>query len=87
MSRDEAVRRLRHHLRQGLDDRDYDIITKLVCELSRFGAYEALEEIQEAFEQETVELFMIDFETVKKELAGGEVTFQKVHRALPANRH
>ena len=83
MSRDEAVRRLRHHLRQGLDDRDYDIITKLVCELSRFGAYEALEEIQEAFEQETVELFMIDFETVKKELADGEVTFQKSIERCP----
>jgi hypothetical protein len=83
MERDEAVDRLRKQLRQSLDRGESDMITHLVTELTRFGAREALEEIQKAFESQVVETYMIDFETAERELTDGDATFRKAIERCP----
>ncbi len=83
MSRKEAIGRLRQQLRQGLDNRDVEIVPALVCELSRFGGYEAWEEIQEAFERGPVDPMAMDLESVQEELRAGEATLRASMEQCP----
>ncbi|MGD9723094.1 MAG: DUF1186 domain-containing protein [Pirellulales bacterium] len=77
LTRDEAVARLRQHLREAIANRDADAATFLVCNLTDFGATEAIEEAREAFRLELVDEQMFDREYAEEVFARGEAEFQK----------
>jgi len=73
----DAVQRLRDHLQRALDQDDFEIVTPLICELTKLGAQDALEEVREAFENGVVETFMIDYEGAKAGLVRGHTELKK----------
>lgn len=77
LGRNEAIQRLRGHLRNAVEERDTEIASGLVAELARYGADEAIDEIREAYRQELVDTFIADLSTVERHLREGEARFQK----------
>jgi len=64
LSRGEAVRRLRAHLRRAIQQDDHDRATCLVHELSYLKPREALDDIVKAFERHLVDEFLITLDDV-----------------------
>ncbi len=80
LSRDQAVERLSEHLRNALARRDdVAVITGLVSQLDDFSPREALQEIEEAFEEGLVDRFMLDLKDIKQSISDGE---SRIRRAL-----
>jgi hypothetical protein len=77
MSRGEAVRRLQAHLRQAIDRNDEEQVTGLVCELSRYGPAEAMDDIREAFKRQLVDSMFIGLDDLEKSATEGEAGFHK----------
>jgi len=64
LSRGEAVRRLRAHLRRAIQQDDHDRATAIVHELSYLKPREALDDIAKAFERGLVDEFLITLDDV-----------------------
>lgn len=77
ISRDEAVERLREHLRMFLTEENVQLITMSIVALVEFSPVEAREEIEEAFRRNLAETFFIRMQDVEESVAGGEEWFQK----------
>jgi len=71
-SREEAVERLRSHLRDAIDNEDVEITGPLVSVLESLFPAEAYEEITEAYRRDLVETFLIGLEDVEDTLQRGE---------------
>jgi hypothetical protein len=82
LSRDQAVQRLRQHLREALEQDDVQIVTSLVSELADYAPKEALEDIKAAYERGIVEPFMIGLEDVERSIAEGETRLREVFQRL-----
>jgi len=76
LTRDEAVDRLRHHLRDAIRNKDAALAEGMVSDLYEYSPHEAEAEIREAFQQGLVDTDMIDIEDVERSLAKGESHFQ-----------
>lgn len=72
MDREDAVQRLRQHLRAAIDHQEYGLAGPLVQTLSCLYPVEALEEIREAYQQDLVDTFLIGWEEVEEEIERGE---------------
>ncbi len=81
LSRDQAVERLREHLRSAIANQDEQVAGVLVAELTSYVPTEAREEIEEAFRRDLIDRWYIDEEEVQESLAGGEPRYQKVVEA------
>jgi hypothetical protein len=68
MTRDEAVERLRAHLREAIANRDAGATESLVVALANYSPREAMDEIREAFALELVDPFMIDLDYIEADL-------------------
>jgi hypothetical protein len=77
MTRDEAVERLRGHLRAAIAGNDAEFTGWLVNSLADYGAPESMEEIQEAYRRDLVDCFLIDLNDVNDCMARGEAEFQR----------
>lgn len=82
MTRDEAVRRLEHHLRDAIDRGDDRIGTGLVLTLCNLGGRAAYDTIAEAFEAGIVDPHMTNLQEVEEELGEGDYT-EKRQSHLP----
>jgi hypothetical protein len=81
--RDEAVEKLRQHLRVAIANQDFDLASVLVHELEPFAPREALEEIEEAFRQDLVDDSMICRKDIDESLAQGDARLQEVLANCP----
>lgn len=77
LTRDEAVERLRDHLRDAISNGDSDVAEFLVNALLDLSALEAMNEIREAFRLELVDELMVDITDVDRSLSAGDSEFQK----------
>ncbi len=77
ISREEAVQRLRQHLRQAIDDDDAEIASGLVCVLTSFAPQEALQEITEAYDRSLIDRGFIRLQDVERCLAEGVARVRK----------
>jgi hypothetical protein len=76
LSREDAVERLRRHLRRAIDDRDTPIADFLVAALDPFVPIAALHEIREAFALDLIDERLIDLEQIEEAITEGEPHFQ-----------
>jgi hypothetical protein len=83
LTRQEAVRRLRDHLRKATENGDYETVSGLVSELVSYSPRECRDEIEEAFRQGLVDEAMVGSKTVSRSLTEGESWF---HQALQCCR-
>jgi hypothetical protein len=85
IQREEAVERLRSHLRQAVDDRDdYVIVSGLVHCLYEFAAAEAMPDIERAFQEGAVDESIIDLDEVKRGVGQGNTFLQEELKHHPA---
>jgi hypothetical protein len=77
LSREEAIERLREHLRLGIESHDLELVTAIVPMLLPFGPAEARAEIMQAFDRGLIEEFTIDRESAEQEIAAGENQWQR----------
>ncbi len=84
VQRDEAVRRLRQHLRQAIERNDESMIGALICVLVSFAPKEALEDIAEAYQRDLVDTGLVDFGSVERSIAEGEAWVLKELEWCPA---
>ncbi|MHB1034039.1 MAG: DUF1186 domain-containing protein [Pirellulales bacterium] len=83
LHRDEAVERLRRHLRTAIDEKDEDIASGVVCELLPFGPKEAIEDIKEAYELGLVDPTLVSLEDAEQSIADGEAGMLKELERCP----
>lgn len=82
LTRDEAVARLRRHLRAAIDHEDCELTGALITELSALCPVEAMAEIREAFERQLVDEFLVQFEDIERCLAEGPAGVQREQQRL-----
>lgn len=83
MTRDEAVERLRSHLREAMKHQDGMGVTGIVCELLSFCPEEALDEIRTAFRSGLVEEGMVTMEFIMETIAEGDRAVQRSLKHCP----
>jgi hypothetical protein len=71
ITRDEAVDRLRDHLRTSIDASDEPIVSPLICALAKFAPAEARDEIARAYQLDLVEEFVIRLKDVEGDIREG----------------
>jgi hypothetical protein len=76
LTRDEAVDRLRNHLRDAIRNGDAVLAEGMVSDLYSYSPHEAEAEIREAFQLGLVDTRMIDIKDVERSLIEGESHFQ-----------
>ncbi|MDA0835660.1 MAG: DUF1186 domain-containing protein [Planctomycetota bacterium] len=77
LTREQAVEKLRAHLRDALQNNDSIITEFLLSELYQFTPHEAWDEIQQAFRQVKIDPFMLRLEDIKKAIDEGDTFFEK----------
>ncbi len=77
MTRNEAVERLRSHLRTAIANRDAEAVGPLVIVLDPYSPHEALSDIQEAFRLGLVDDGMIGVEEIEESVSKGDSYFQR----------
>jgi hypothetical protein len=77
LTRDEAVDRLGHYLREAIADEDVELVEGLVSELTSYSPHEALSDIQEAYRLDLVDPLMVAIEHVEDSIAEGQTRFQE----------
>jgi hypothetical protein len=77
LTRDEAVERLREHLRWAVAEKDEMVIGGLICVLDSFAPKEALDDIKEAYDHGLVDRGLVDMGTVERSIAEGEERVRK----------
>jgi hypothetical protein len=77
MTREQAVEKLRQHMRGAIANKDAKLAGPLVCELYPFVPHEAFEEIIEAYENGLVDEFLIDFSEIEETIAKGVAHWQE----------
>lgn len=77
LSREKAVQRLREHLQNAVAERNIDMVSGLVAELTSYSPREARAEIEDAFHRGLVDISLIDLKFVEESIAEGESRFQK----------
>ncbi len=77
LSREQAVQRLREHLQNAVAERNVDVVSGLVTELTSYAPHEARAEIEDAFRQKLVDTSIVSFDFVDRSIAEGESRFQK----------
>jgi hypothetical protein len=77
LSRDEAVERLRRHLRLAIDRGDEKGADALVSELDLYAPAEALDDIREAYQRGLVDTSLIWLEDIERSIAEGEARFEE----------
>jgi hypothetical protein len=77
LSRDEAVERLRGHLRDAIADRDADLVSGLVAELVSYSPREAMDEIRDAYRRDLVNRVIVGPSTVERSIAEGDARFRR----------
>jgi hypothetical protein len=82
MPREEAVARLRNHLRSAIDLKDEEFVTLLVTILCDLNSQEARAEIREAFDKGLVEGSMMDRDFAEELIAAGEQGYQEAEARL-----
>ncbi|MFW5693176.1 MAG: DUF1186 domain-containing protein [Thermoguttaceae bacterium] len=83
LTRLEAVERLRQHLREAIENRDYEIGGPLISELACLAPAEAREEIVEAYRQDIAEPFLITLKEVEDSIEEGEEGFLGWQKRCP----
>ena len=76
LTREDAVERLRQHLRWAIDQEDGELASGLVLAMHSLAPREAMDEIREAYRLELVEPFLIGLEEIE-EAAADEQEFVK----------
>jgi hypothetical protein len=84
LTRDEAVERLRQHLRWAVTEKDEAVIGGLICVLVSFAPEEALADIQEAYRLDLVDRGLVDLGTVERSIAEGEERVRQELEWCPA---
>ncbi|MEX1232418.1 MAG: DUF1186 domain-containing protein [Planctomycetaceae bacterium] len=82
LSREEAIERLRRHLRRAIDERD-DIVSILIAALDSLSPAEICPEIDEAFHLNLLDESYISREEIEENIARGDVHFQENLNWLP----
>jgi hypothetical protein len=77
LTRDEAVERLREHLRRAVAEKDEAVIGGLICVLVSFAPEKALADIEEAYRLGLVDEGLVDIGTVESSIAEGEERVRK----------
>jgi len=77
LTRDEAVERLRQHLRWAVAEKDEAVIGCLICVLVSFAPEEALADITEAYRLGLVDESLVALGTVEGSIAEGEERLRK----------
>ncbi len=77
LTRDQAVERLRAHLRDAIENRDAEVASGLVAELDSYAPREAVEEIASAFRWGLVDESIVDMKYINRGIAEGEAHFHK----------
>lgn len=83
LTRNQAVEKLRQHLRNAIANQDHELAGPLVCELESYVPREALEEIHEAFRLGLVDETIIDIDAIDESLTAGDVRWQRAIANLP----
>jgi hypothetical protein len=83
LTRDDAVQRMRVHLRNGLEQDDAEMMTGLVSELASLGPHEAMAEIEEVYRRNLMDEFVIRLDDIRQMITGGEAAIQKELGRLP----
>ena len=78
MTREDAVDRLRRHLREGCANPDADIVSLVAYELCDLGPTEALDDVREAYRLGLVDESLIRFDHFEKSIAIGEAGLRKM---------
>lgn len=76
-TREQAVEKLRQHLRATIANEEVELISPLVCELESYAPREAIEEIRQAYRLELVDESMIDMDSIEQSLEDGDSRWQK----------
>ena len=71
ITRDDAVERLRRHMRWAIDQNDGELASGLVLVMNTLAPAEAMDDIREAYCLELIHPFFINLEDVEKSVAGG----------------
>lgn len=77
LTREEAVERLRGHLRTAIANEDYEMVSALVSELLEYAPHEALDDIREAFRLDLIEPFFVSLEDVEDSVSEGLERFEE----------
>jgi hypothetical protein len=77
LTRDQAVERLRGHLRDAIENRDAEVASGLVAELESYAPHEAIEEIAAAFRFGLVDESIVGMKDIKRSIAQGEAQLQR----------
>jgi len=83
LTREQAVEKLRQHLRSALQNEDNEVAGSLVSELERYVSREAMEEIREVFRLGLVDESVVDLDSIEATLAEGDVRWQNALRRCP----
>jgi hypothetical protein len=83
MTRAEAVRRLRGHLRTAIEQQDEEIAGPLACELMNYASPESLQEIREAYRQGIADTGIVTLRNVERTIAEGDATFEVAMAECP----
>jgi hypothetical protein len=78
MTREDAVDRLRRHLREGCANPDADIVSLVAYELCDLGPTEALDDVREAYRLGLVDESLIRFDHFEKSIAIGEAGLREM---------
>ncbi|HUG20233.1 MAG TPA: DUF1186 domain-containing protein [Planctomycetaceae bacterium] len=77
LTREEAIERLRGHLRTAIANEDYEMASALVSELLEYAPHEALDDIREAFRLDLIDPFFVSLEDVEHSVSDGLERFEK----------
>lgn len=77
LTREEAVERLRGHLRTAMANEDGEMALGLVCQLVEYAPHEALDDIREAFWTDLIEPFFVSLEDVEDSVSEGLKRFEE----------
>ncbi|MAT68277.1 MAG: hypothetical protein CMJ58_02020 [Planctomycetaceae bacterium] len=77
LSRDEAIDRLRRHLRAAIDAKDGEVIDSVVNALADYSPQEVFDDIRHAFELGLVDDEMVDLRDVRRSISAGESGFRQ----------
>ncbi|MCY2962704.1 MAG: DUF1186 domain-containing protein [Planctomycetota bacterium] len=77
LTRDEAVERLRDHLRTGIETDDEVLVSGVVAELVLMSPQESLEDIKAGFSHALIDPTVVSWKEVERGLAEGPARFEK----------
>lgn len=83
LTREQAVDKLRQHLRGAITNQDHELAGPLVSELDLYGPREVMDEIREAFRLGLVDESLIEMKHINKTLAKGDARWQNTLANLP----